>query len=245
MSHVALRRVMVRLLHDPSFVERLHADPADALAGADVTAEEQAWLLATPVPAWGTDADRGYRLVAGLLDEYPGAAALAPERICTFLASDAFHRAVQGRGSLAAALGEHFAGDARAADVARLEAAIARVRRAPRRTAASGAGGLRLAERAAVLVVPWGTLERRESLRAGSDACRAPGPPVHLLIARVPEDGTVAVEELPAGLGAILDAAAQGPVAVAVLTAVARQHGAEPGEDAAIVGQLCDEGLLT
>ncbi|MCW5893357.1 MAG: hypothetical protein KIT14_22820 [bacterium] len=91
MSHLALQRVTVRLLHDPAFVAALYADPERALAGTDLEARERTWLLATPRAAWGTDRARPARVLAALRDEYPVATALAPARAAAFFRPPAFH----------------------------------------------------------------------------------------------------------------------------------------------------------
>jgi len=244
MSHLALRRVMVRLLHDPSLVARLYRNPDAALAGVDLRGEERRWLLDTPREAWGSDAERPQRVLAALLDEFPAAAHLVPRRMRTFFASEPFHRAVQERGSLAAAFGQHLAGEPGARDVARVEEAIARVRRAPRGERASGAGRLRLGAHAAVLEVATGTADSLPALRAGRVPPRAGSGREHLLVLRTPGADDVALEALPDGLAAVLAAAAAGPTAVAALAAVAREHGAEPGEDVAVLETLVVDGLL-
>lgn len=243
MSHLALRRVMVRLLHDPTFADALYAEPAHALADVDVTADERAWLLATPRAAWATDPERPARVLAALRDEYPAATALAPERARAFFASAAFHAAVQGRGSLALALGTHLAAgpDRAAAAVACVERAIAVVRRAPAVDDAPAPSGdtLALAAGAVVAHVPAGTLELLAAVRDGG-----PRPPLGdaedaLLVVRDGDGATV--EALPAELASLLAAT---PLPRATLCALARRLGAEPGEDVGIVDGLVRDGVL-
>jgi hypothetical protein len=244
MSHVVLRRVMVRLLHDPGFVRALHDDPDRALAGLDLDGDERRWLLATPPEAWCADAERPARVLAGLREEYPAATRLAPERLQDFFAAPAFHGAVQQRGSLAAALGAHLAAhpDARVSGVARLEAAIAAVRRSPPDAAAPAPGTIALRPHATLVAVPAGTLAWREALRTGSPEPPAPDGEEHLLVLR-DADGSVAVQEVPDALAELLRVA-DGGVPRPVLLAAARAHGAEAGEDAEIVDELVADGIL-
>src|SRR5262249_43492594 len=90
MSHLALRRVMVRMLHDPAFTAAVYADPAHALAGVDLTTLERRWLAEAPPAAWRTDPERPARVLAALLDEFPGAAGRAPARVARFFTSEHF-----------------------------------------------------------------------------------------------------------------------------------------------------------
>ena len=245
MSHLALRRLMIRMLHDPHLVEAIHADPARALAGEEIDVAERRWLLATPRAAWATDPERPARVLAALLAEYPATARVARDRVADFFASAAFHRAVQERGSLAQALGEHLAGapGPLGPALAQLEAAIARVRRAARAAPPSPPGSLRLAACAALLELPRGTLAAFTALRQGEDPpALAPGVEALLALRSAP-GGDVTVEEIPEGLAAILRTA-QEPAGRDALAAVAREHGAEPGEEGAILDGLVRDGLL-
>lgn len=253
MSHVALRRVMIRLLHDPSFVDRVHADPDAALADVEVTAEERRWLLAEPRAAWRTDPARPGRVLAALAEEFPATAALAGAHMATFFSSAEFHAAVQERGSLALAFAEHAAhsADPRVRVLARLERAIAAARRAPKRAAASVASAreseerarVRLASTARVLRVPSGALALLAAVRAG-DVAPALGDEEEDVLVVVPADGGDAtVEALAPELAALL-ACAAGGIARSALLAEARRLGAEPGEDVEIVAALVADGVL-
>jgi len=245
MSHLALRRVMIRMLHDPLLVEAIYADPVRALAGDEVTAIERAWLIATPRAAWGTDPERPARVLAALLAEYPATARVAGEQVATFFASSQFHRTVRERGSLAQALGEHLAGAAGslAAPLARLEAAIARVRRAPRAAPPAPPGSLRLNPHAAVLELPRGSLAAFTALRHGEVPSGLGAGVEGLLVLRQPPDGEVTVEEVPEGLAALLHAAER-TAARGVLEVLAREHGADPGEAASILDGLVRDAVL-
>jgi hypothetical protein len=248
MSHVALRRVMVRLLHDPRFVDALYADPARALADVDLTRAERDWLVATPRAAWGTDPERPARVLAALRDEYPVATALAPEHAQEFFASAPFHTAVQARGSLALALGDHLAAglDRAAASVAVVERAIAAVRRAPARRRAAATVDepteraiLRLAPHAALVQVPAGTLDVLTAVRAGTPPPALGDGEDAVLVLRDGDGATV--EALPDALASLLAAT---PLGRDDLCALARRLGAEPGEDADIVDGLVRDGIL-
>jgi len=84
-SHVALRRVMIRLLHDPVFATAVYADAESALAGVDLSATERAWLTAPPPAAWQTDSARPARVLAALAEEFPATVTLAPAHAAGFL----------------------------------------------------------------------------------------------------------------------------------------------------------------
>jgi hypothetical protein len=245
MSHLALRRMMIRMLHDFLLVEAIYKDPARALAGEEISETERDWLLATPRAAWGTDPERPGRVLAALLAEYPATARVARERAGTFFAGEPFHRAVRERGSLVQALGEYLseAPAPLAAPLARLEAAIARARRAGRAAPPSPPGSLRLAPHAAVLRTARGTLAALTALRQGEEPAAIAEGMEELLVLRQVPDGDVTVEEIPEGLAAILHASGEF-VGRQALAAIAREHGADPGEAAAILDGLVREGLL-
>lgn len=236
MSHLALRRVVVRLLHDPVFAAALAADPERALAGVELVGEERAWLVATPAAAWRTDPARPGRVLAALADEFPATLALVPERARTFLASTPFHAAIQERGSLAAAFAAHLAceGGARVRAVARLEGAVAE-----RRRAGSGAprpGELRLAPHLAVVHVAVGALDLLAALRAGARG-GAVGPGEAPVLVVVPPDREATLEPLAPALAALLELA-RGGASRAALAAEARRQGADSGEDDEIIDAL-------
>jgi hypothetical protein len=245
MSHLALRRVMIRMLHDPAFTAAVYEDAARALARVDVDAQEIVWLTRQPRAAWRADAGRPLRLVTALADEYPATLPLATEHAAGFLRAPEFHAAVQERGSLAIAFGAHLmrapAREARC--LARLEQAIAIVRRAPRAPAASPTGELRLTPRAVVRDVPQGTLALLERARGGRAEGRLGDAEEAVLVALPPSAADVGLELLAPGLAAILRRAAAGAPRSA-LVATAHDHGADPGEDAEIVERLVAEHLL-
>ena len=245
MSHTALRRVMIRLLHDPQLVAALHADVEQALAGVDLTARERGWLLQQPPAAWRADPARPARVLAALAEEFPATVARATVRAAAFLRAPEFHRAVQERGSLALAFGDHLAAasEPRIVALARLERAVAEVRRAPRAPAASPAGRLRLSPRAVVLRFPAGALALLEAARRGEAGGELGAGEEVVLVARAPGTDEVTLEALEPALAALLTGAVGG-CHRDMLLAEARFHGADAGEDAEIVDRLVADGLL-
>jgi hypothetical protein len=243
MSHVALRRAAICLLYDPALAAAVATDPERALAALELTVEERHLLAAVPPAAWSADPDRGTRLIAALADEFPASLALAPDRAGGFVSSAAFRRVVRERGSMAAAFGEHLAADPRAGDVARLEGAVAAVRRAPRRAGASPPGHLRLAPHARVLAVRGGTTGRLEALRRGTPASAAGDAPETILVVRDGRSGEVTMEELSDALAAVLTRALDG-APIPLLTATLAGFGASPDEAAATLATLRADGVL-
>lgn len=245
MSHVALRRVMIRLLHDPVFATAVYEDAESALAGVDLSATERAWLTAPPPAAWQTDSARPARVLAALAEEFPATVTLAPAHAAGFLRSPQFHTAVQERGSLALAFGEYLvlAPDSRARALARLERAVAEVRRAALGSAASPAGRLRLSPHAVVVRVARGALALFDATRAGGTGDALGRDEEAVLVARAPGGGDVTLEALEPALADLLGCAAGGCTHAELITE-ARRHGAEPGEAMEIVAHLVDDGLL-
>jgi len=98
----ALQRVIVRMLHDPSLVERIYTgEVPDA-----ITAPQAAMLRRSPKAAWGSDPYRASRTPQALLEEYPvSAAGLGPRPLHGFFRATAFHQSTQTRGILAADVG--------------------------------------------------------------------------------------------------------------------------------------------
>lgn len=251
MSPVGLQRVVVRMLYDPAFAAQIYSDaPMLELSAAD-----RAMLRAAPPAAFRTDPLRRARALTALLDEYAASAALAGlASLDAFFSSPSFHRAIQGRLSLALAFGawvEHAAGP-----VARLERAIAATRRQqPPRPGPA----LRWATAPHLhpLTVPGNTLAAYQILRArlGPDPARAlaerpprvhdlPAPQgvEHLLIERG-ESGEIGVGGCDEALAELLRAA-MGGRAPEWLLAEAIRLGAEPGEAPDLLRGLLDDRLL-
>jgi len=143
MTHVTLQRVMVRMLFDQGFTERVRREPAVALAGLELSEREIDWLLEPDPRAWRADADRPARALSVLLQEYPAALALVVQAhgdlapVQGYFASTYFHRIIQDKGSMALAFGDYVVAlvaggaihDPRVTEVARLEQAIVRLHR--------------------------------------------------------------------------------------------------------------------
>jgi len=246
MSHLALRRVMIRLLHDPSFATALRADPDRALGGVDLTASERTWLVDAAPAAWSTDPDRPARVLAALVEEYPLTTRLAPDRAAGFFAAPEFHDAVQSRGSLALALGAYLgrdASDPRVRALGALERAIAEVRRARPSATVRNVTQLRLASRARVVRLPAGTLDLAAALRGDARGGELGTDEEAVLVLRTIPRDEVTLEALAPELAALLERAASGALREELHT-VARLQGAEAGEDEQIVDQLISDGLL-
>jgi hypothetical protein len=241
MSHTALRRVAIRLLHDPELARAVAADPASALADVDLTPAERAALAAVPLAAWRTDPDRSARVLATLREEFVATAALAGDRAEHFLRSSHFHDAVQHRGSLALAFGAYMAEDAdpRIAAVAP-ETASRRCGRP--RNPPSAPDMLRRPGHAVVLGVPTGTLALLRRLRGGDDGPATDPRAEQVLVLRGPT-GDVSLELLSDELAAVL-AAAERESPRARLVPLAASLGTTADEAQQIVDDLVADGLL-
>ena len=245
MSHTALRRVAVRLLHDPDLARALHEDPTRALAGVALSSEERAWLLAVPNAAWRTDPDRSRRVLSALHDEFPASFALAPARAEEFFRSAHFHAAVQKRGSLALAFGTHMLeqDDDAVVAVARLETATALVRRAPLSVSPSPLGQLRLTPAARVVRIARDGAELLAAVRAGRPRPRTGPDDETLLVLRLPASFEVTIEPVSDALAELLDRAAT-PQTRPSLEAIVRSLGGDADEPAEVVGGLVADGVL-
>ena len=160
MSHVALQRVMVRMLYDAAFTDEVLRDPATALRDVELSDDERAFLARPDPRAWKIDPERPRRSLTVLLQEYPASFALVHRSdglgpLQAFFGTPRFHAVVQDRGSMAAAFGDHLvqlaeegaAGGEPVTALARLEQATAKLRRRnapasrPGRAPASAATG--------------------------------------------------------------------------------------------------------
>lgn len=244
MSHVAQRRVAIRMLHDPAFAAAVRRDAGAALDGVDLTPAERCALAEVPPAAWRTDPDRPARVLAALCEEFSASVTLAPGHAAAFFTSRHFHDAVQERGSLALAFGAHMGEDAdpRTVATAGLETAIAHVRRAPRVPAPSAPGYLRLS--------PWAHLVRTAGAATRLLAAARRGEPLpplgaseeRVLVVRQ-GDGSVTMEELTVELAGLLDAAAR-PRQRSALAAVAVAAGASGDEATGVLEGLAGSGIL-
>lgn len=245
MSHTALRRVAIRLVHDPGLVDALRSDPVRALAGLELSPEEIAWLLAVPAAAWRTDPERPRRVLAALADEFPTSSRLAPARASRFFASRHFHAAVQERGSLALAFGALMAEDSdpRVVALAALETATAAVRRAPVRPAPSPAGHRRLTPHARVVRVRQDAPALLAALRAGGTAPALGSADEDVLVLRAAPTSEVTIESLSPELAAVLRRA-ESAMPVDALVGVACSLGADPAEARELVESLAADAVL-
>ena len=119
MSHVALQHVVVRMLYDPAFVERVYDDPHAATRDCDLTDDERSWLVDADRRAWGNDPLRRARSLTGLLEEFAVSCArlvralgvdAASRRLDGFFSSAAFHHDLQQGLLLADSFGHWLAG---------------------------------------------------------------------------------------------------------------------------------------
>ncbi len=267
MSAGALQRVVVRMLYDPALVEAVYADAAAALADVPLTAAERAWLVAPDRRRWRADPHRRARTLQALLEEYPTAGARAARAfglgaLDAFFSSPAFHGCVQQRGSLADTFGGFLAARGGAVGgLARVEQAVARVRRAPPRPDGPGpsAGPWRTAPWVEALFAPAGVLADRQAVLAVLEA--HPADPLAALV-----DPTVTLPApAPPGddRGLIVERAAAGEVAIGegseplvrllaeraprdwpALRAALCALGAEADEAAEVAADLVADGLL-
>ena len=251
MSAAAVQRVVVRMMFDPSFRAAVYAEPARALAGADVTAEERAWLVRPDPRAYATDGTRAARALLALTEELPAATAWAraegrdPE---AFFTSPALHACVEERGVLVYAYAAWLAEGASAplAQLVALEAAVARARRGRVEPDPRG-DGLVLGPRAALLPTPDGALAWWHAVREAATLGRPLPVPalsgVHDVLIIVADDGATSAEVLAEGLAALLEQA-RAPVARAALEAHAAALGLTAEEAAEIVDGLVVDRVL-
>jgi hypothetical protein len=278
------------MLYDPDFARDVYTDRDTTLDGEDLSETERDWLTEPDPRAYRTDAFRRSRSLAALMEEFPAAAAFVLRRgregsirpetslLDAFFSSPVFHRCIRDGSSMVFAFGDYLvleahegvAADPRVAPLARLEAAIARVRRAdPPAGLAPDAERLALAPRARVVELPAGTselhhrlsraltargrtalqslLDPRWSLPVLLDLANDQGE--HLLVERVPEEGGKWAEA-PVRYAPVTDElyhllrAAETPITRPELEAKTRELGAEPGEEAEIISNLIAEDLL-
>ena len=108
-AFVALQRVVVRLLFDPAFVERVYAEPGGALAGLDLDPGLLEQLLRNDRRLWNADRLRRSRSLKILMEEFKVASTLVLAEcrklafLDAFFASSFFHEAVQKRKYMALA----------------------------------------------------------------------------------------------------------------------------------------------
>ena len=138
MKHHAAERMMVRMMYDPAFAERVQTDDAP-LRAAGLGEREMGWLRKIDRRAWRHDPARRRRTLRALVEEMKASSAIAlaeKKRVAfleAFFESEPFHAAVQARGSLVAAYADYLLAAELATpqlpEVVRLEAELARCRR--------------------------------------------------------------------------------------------------------------------
>lgn len=108
-EHVALQRIVVRMLFDPGLVESLYRDPAPILTPLGISERLQAQLIANDRRLWQADRLRRRRALNVLMEEFKVSTALALDEsrrlgtLTDYFSSPEFHAAVQGRGYMALA----------------------------------------------------------------------------------------------------------------------------------------------
>ena len=248
----AVQRAVVRLLH----VGRDGGVTPDTVTGAlldriaaegAVTDEERGWLRAVDPRAWRTDPWRAARLLAALLEEFPGATAAHGKDMLPFFRSARFDACLRDGDSLAGAFAAWLieVGTDDVAAHARVEGAVAELRRVVEGPATTGTGsGSELRLRSAHCRVLTGRL----AVPSGPDS----HPPfelreANLLVQAVGPDADgsrrIVASELPEALARLLLDAAQ-PRGRGSLLADLRALGADPGEDEDVLGELERDGLI-
>jgi len=240
--------MIVRMLFDPTLVDRIYA--GKAIDGLDE--EARAMLTRTDRRAWQTDRYRRSRALTGLIEEFPASSAQAGVgTLETFFSSSVFHRCIEDWGSMTEAFARWIA--QRAGPVARIEQAMAQVRRPEPKQGT----GLVLSPRVAMITVSSGTLNQYQAIRAQlgdqplerlvkREVQPVPRPPLrgkeHLLV-EANDAGEVSVSSANAGLAKLLDAASV-PTPRERLIAVARDLGVSPAQAQQVVRELENDGLL-
>lgn len=208
MAHLALQRVIVRMLWDPEFAERVRSQADVALAGEELTGEEIAWLKKPDPRAWRTDPQRRARTLHGLLEEFPASGLVAARHprgvffLDRFFSSTTFHACVRDGASLALAFGTYMAREVAAAvedprvrALSGIESEIAAFRRRvidP--TDRMLPPGIRLAPGCRLIAVPTGAVALLEEITSRM-ASKTGGAPALIAL------GSPGFGDLPASIG--------------------------------------------
>ena len=272
MSHITLQRVIVRMLYDQAFARLVTTEPDAALVGLNLDARHISFLTTPDPRVWRLDPHRRARSLEALLDEYPVSAALLAHTtnmvsaLDAFFSSDDFHQCIQHRQRLALAFGRYLTsvatklGRQDIEGCAQLEFEIASFRRRLR-PKLSPETELHLGSNVALAALPGGTLDAYAYVNgvlqtnnlAGAAAIIAPA----ISIEQQPtQEATVVVllEGLTDGQGpglSVLDDAlanllvhvSQGS-SIQSFGHIARTNGAEHGEEADILKDLIEDGLI-
>ncbi len=167
MSFMALQRVAVRMLMDPSFADAVFESPATALAEVDLSDDELHWLQSTDRRAWQLDPMRRTRTLQALMEEFPVSSALILQQrgsadvLDAFFSSPYLHDAIQTRAYLTEAY-DRYLGTLAVPDIGnhlRIEAALARCRGQEPPVHLKD-GDIHIASHHALLILPGGSTER-------------------------------------------------------------------------------------
>ncbi|MBI2567548.1 MAG: hypothetical protein HYV63_10995 [Candidatus Schekmanbacteria bacterium] len=175
MSHSATQQTVVRMLFDAAYAERVFSAPEETLAGVDLTVEERTWVTRSDPRAYRTDPHRCERALGVIVEEFPVSCTLlarqsgSVDELHAFFASAFFCSSIFAGRPMALAFGDYLAALAARpapkscplAEIARVEHAIAQVRRAPRAPLLPAAAvvAVSLAPTARVLRVTPGLLD--------------------------------------------------------------------------------------
>jgi len=270
-DHRRLQRTLFRMQADPGFAHALLLGDEEAVASTALSPEDLRLLAGVEPAALSADpgGKRRTQIAGNAASEFRltlaavARCALAPEFLEAFLASPELHGAMARDGRLPLAFADYAArraeeaGEATVGAIARLESAMARLRRAQSSPAARAplrADEVRLSARAAVETLPAGTAAFAEALgRSLVEPCASPATPtlsgeeLVLLTAEPAANGhrlgSVSVEVLspPADL---LLARARESLDAAARAAFAREHGAEPAELERFLDTFVADGVL-
>lgn len=264
MSHRALQRTLVRLLHDPTLVERFAETGRHALEEPELSAQELDWLSAANPAAFLTDPYRQGRVLTSLVEELPTSSLLAAARVpgglVSFFTTPWFHESIRRDRALRLGFADFLtaAGD----DVAALVSVERLLMEMRRSSEATSTAELAVAPRVTWAPCPGGTLDLYQSLwaelsrtgkplveavlsLAGSQR-QAQGLGVaeaEILLVEPDGRGGFHIGEIPPGLEAILNASkAHGTLRAC--QAAALNAGASESEALEIIQELIGDGLL-
>jgi hypothetical protein len=241
-----IARVVVRMHYDPEFAREL-------LRGLPVhgVSNHARQLVHTLDPrAFRTDPLRPVRTLHALMQEFPGACSLvAVPRLREFFGQPQFHDAIMQRRSLALAFGDFLTTIRIAREFARLELALARLRRAPQHKLQPGE--ICCAPGVTSFVVKEGTLASYESIRArlGSDPVEfiVNHPPLHVAQpGRASEHVYAQKDALGRGSQALhqLLSALEKPITYEQACSAAVLAGSDPQDAPALLDELVADGLF-
>lgn len=269
-DHRRLQRTLLRMQLDGQFAARLLAGESAAVASTALGPAELGLLAAADPRAIAADRGdaRRWQVLGNVAREFALSTAFAKvalegARLLEDFASSAeLHAALAGEGSLPLAFADY--AERRAAQLAdpglvaltRLESSMARLRRLRREQTRPGPGELALSERAELVLLPAGTFEQAQALRAALDRAAADlpraarssaGDETVLILARpalnphaLPE---LHVEALSPAVASLLEAA-RTPLGPGARAALARKLDASTAALEGFADELIAEGTL-